>query len=139
MLVVVVPSLVVSSSCARYCVFMTRDMLCIMAQENLICPSHPTQQQKFLQDSSLDFSGRGREEEEGGTGRRGPCSIINCFKIEVSIFSGGRRREEEGGHSKKQLFQDYSFKFFGEGREGRGTWFIHFRQLRKSDCPDCRN
>ena len=33
-LVVVVPSLVISSSCARHCVFMTRDMLCIMAQEN---------------------------------------------------------------------------------------------------------
>ena len=45
-LVVVVPSLVVSSSCARDCVFMTRDMLRIMAQENLICPSRRTKIQK---------------------------------------------------------------------------------------------
>ena len=41
-LVVVVPSLVVSSSCARDCVFMTRDMLRIMAQENLTFSSRPT-------------------------------------------------------------------------------------------------
>ena len=42
MLVVVVPSLVISSSCARDCVFMTRDMLRVMAQENLMCSSRPT-------------------------------------------------------------------------------------------------
>ena len=41
-LVVVVPSLVISSPCARDCVFMTRDMLRIMAQENLMCSSRPT-------------------------------------------------------------------------------------------------
>ena len=40
--VVLVPSLVVSSSCARDCVFTTRDMLRIMAQENLMCSSRPT-------------------------------------------------------------------------------------------------
>ena len=34
--------LFISSSCARDCVFMTRDMLRIMAQKNLICPSRPT-------------------------------------------------------------------------------------------------
>ena len=38
-LVVVVPSLVLSSSCARDCVFVTRDMLRIMAQENLVFSS----------------------------------------------------------------------------------------------------
>ena len=42
MLVVVVLSLVVHSSCARDCVLMTRDMLRIMAQENLMCSSRPT-------------------------------------------------------------------------------------------------
>ena len=42
MLVVVVLSFVISSSCARDCVFMTRDMLRIMAQENLMCSSRPT-------------------------------------------------------------------------------------------------
>ena len=31
-----------SSSCARDCVFMTRDMLRIMVQENLMCSSRPT-------------------------------------------------------------------------------------------------
>ena len=35
----------ISSSCARECVFMTRDMLRIMAQENLMCPSRPTKKQ----------------------------------------------------------------------------------------------
>ena len=47
MLVVVVPSLVISSSCARDCVFMTRDMLRIMAQENLMCSSRPTDLQRI--------------------------------------------------------------------------------------------
>ena len=46
-LVVVVHSLVISSSCARDCVFMTRDMLRIMAQENLICTSRPTVEVKM--------------------------------------------------------------------------------------------
>ena len=41
-LVVVVPSLVISSSCARDCVFMTREMLRMMAQENLMCSFRPT-------------------------------------------------------------------------------------------------
>ena len=41
-LVVVVPSFVISASCARDCVFMTRDMLRIMAQENVTCSSRPT-------------------------------------------------------------------------------------------------
>ena len=45
-LVVVVLSLVISSSCARDCVFMTRDMLRIMAQENIMCSSRPTQRAK---------------------------------------------------------------------------------------------
>ena len=49
----------------------------------------------------------------GGEGVRGPCFRISCFKIRVSSFLVRRR---EGG-----------------------TWFIHFRQLRKSDCTDCRN
>ena len=40
--VVIVPSLVISSSCARDCVFRTRDMLRMMAQENLMCSSRPT-------------------------------------------------------------------------------------------------
>ena len=31
----------VSSSCARDCVFLTRDMACTTAQENLMCPSYP--------------------------------------------------------------------------------------------------
>ena len=35
-LVVVVASLFISSSCARDCVFMTREMLRMMAQENLL-------------------------------------------------------------------------------------------------------
>ena len=30
-----------SSSCARDCVFLTRDTACIMALENLMCPSDP--------------------------------------------------------------------------------------------------
>ena len=42
MLVVVVLSLAISSSCARDCVFMTRDVLRTMAQENLMCSSRPT-------------------------------------------------------------------------------------------------
>ena len=46
-LVVVVPSLVISLSCARDCVFMTRDMLLIMAQENLMCSSRPTLSAKY--------------------------------------------------------------------------------------------
>ena len=46
-IVVVVPSLVISSSCARDCVFMTRDMLRIMAQENLMCSSRPTDLQRI--------------------------------------------------------------------------------------------
>ena len=37
------PCCCVSSSCARDCVFLTRDMACITAQENLMCPSHPAQ------------------------------------------------------------------------------------------------
>ena len=41
-LVVVVPSLVISSYCALDCVFMTRDMLRMVAQENLMCSSRPT-------------------------------------------------------------------------------------------------
>ena len=40
--VVVVPSLAISSSCARDCVFTTRDMLCIVPQENLMCPCRHT-------------------------------------------------------------------------------------------------
>ena len=40
--VLVVPSLVISSSCARDCVFMTRDMLRIVAQVNLMCSPRPT-------------------------------------------------------------------------------------------------
>ena len=31
----------VSSSCARDCVFLTRDMACTTARENLTCPSYP--------------------------------------------------------------------------------------------------
>ena len=52
-LVVVVPSLVISSSCARDCVFMIRDMLRIMAQENLMCSSRPTIFFKFLHFSTF--------------------------------------------------------------------------------------
>ena len=37
------PCCCVSSSCARDCVFLTRDMACTTAQENLMCPSHPAQ------------------------------------------------------------------------------------------------
>ena len=35
------PCCCVSSSCARDCVFLTRDMACTTAQVNLTCPSHP--------------------------------------------------------------------------------------------------
>ena len=52
-LVVVVLSLVISSSCARDCVFMIRDMLRIMAQENLTCSSRPTIFFKFLHFSTF--------------------------------------------------------------------------------------
>ena len=45
-LVVVVPSLAISSSCARDCVFTTRDMLRILAQEILICSSRPTKKEQ---------------------------------------------------------------------------------------------
>ena len=47
-LVVVVPSLVISSSCARDCVFITRDMLRTMVQEHLMCSPRPTSRGYFF-------------------------------------------------------------------------------------------
>ena len=66
-LVVVVPSLVISSSCARDCVFMTRDMLRVMAQEILTCPSRPTWWRSlclFMETRLLVLENRLRQTEE---------------------------------------------------------------------------
>ena len=65
-------------------------------------------------------------------------------------------RRGEGGHSKKTTVSRFKIKVFQLGGwkedihlpknncfkiqvSGEGPWFIHFRQLRKSDCTDCRN
>ena len=72
-LVVVVLSLVISSSCARDCVFMTRDILRIVAQGNLMCSSRPTWQRSLclsMETRLLGLESRLRQTEEAVAAER---------------------------------------------------------------------
>ena len=69
-LVVVVPSLVVSLSCARDSVFMTRDMLRIMAQEksHVFISSHMVAEPVSVHGNTVTCFGEPSETDRGSVG-----------------------------------------------------------------------